>query len=77
MEKDGMYRVGIDIAPGTYRTGGKTEDQSDCYWARLNSLNETDEIENGMSGGPQEVLIKASDKAFLTHHCQPWVKLKS
>lgn len=75
METDGMYRVGIDIEPGTYRSGGKSEDTADCFWARLNSLNENDAIANGMSAGPQEVTVKASDRAFYTHHCQAWRKV--
>lgn len=75
METDGMYRVGIDILPGTYRSGGKSEEATYCFWARLKSLNENDFIDNGMSGGPQEVRVKPDDKAFYTHRCQPWQKV--
>jgi len=69
METDGTYRVGTDIVPGTYRSG-----TSDCYWARLNSLNETHIIDSNISTGPQAVMIQPSDRAFLTHSCQPWQK---
>jgi hypothetical protein len=73
METDGTYRVGADIVPGTYRSSGRSaEGASDCYWARLSSLNETDIIESNISIGAQEVTIPSSDKAFLTHSCQPW-----
>ncbi|WP_232070281.1 hypothetical protein [Mycobacterium noviomagense] len=75
METDGTYRVGTDIVLGTYRSGGKSsEGESDCYWARLNSLNPTDIIDNNISTGPQVVALQPSDKAFLTHSCQPWQK---
>jgi hypothetical protein len=75
MDTDGTYRVGTDIVLGTYRSGGRSaEGESDCYWARLNSLNPTDIIANNISTGPQVVEIQASDTAFLTHSCQPWHK---
>ena len=75
METDGTYRVGTDIVPGTYRSAGPSpEGASDCYWARLNSLNETHIIDSNISTGPQVVMIQSSDTAFLTHSCQPWHK---
>ena len=55
METDGMYRVGIDIVPGTYRSGGKSDDGLDCFWARLNSLNENDIISGNTSSSTQLV----------------------
>ncbi len=75
METDGTYRVGIDVVQGTYRSAGASpEGASDCYWARLNSLNETHIIDSNISTGPQVVVIQPSDNAFLTHSCQPWQK---
>jgi len=75
MDTDGTYRVGTDIVAGTYRSGGRSiEGESDCYWARLNSLNPTHIIANNISTGPQVVAIQPSDAAFLTHSCQPWQK---
>jgi hypothetical protein len=75
METDGTYRVGTDIVPGTYRSAGASpEGESDCYWARLNSLNPTHIINNNISTGPQVVTIQPSDRAFLTRSCQPWQK---
>src|SRR6476619_4716084 len=75
METDGTYRVGTDIVPGTYRSAGTSpEGATECYWARLSSLNETHIIENNISTGPQLVIIQPGDRAFLTHGCQPWQK---
>ena len=75
METDGTYRVGTDIVPGTYHSAGASpEGASDCYWARLSSLNETHIIDSNISTGPQVVMIQPSDRAFLTHSCQPWQK---
>jgi len=76
METDGTYRVGIDIVPGTYRSAGRSaEGESDCYWARLNSLKPSDIIDNNISTGPQVVVIQPGDAAFLTHSCQAWRKI--
>ena len=75
METDGTYRVGIDIVPGTYHSGGPSPGgESDCYWARLSSLNPTDIITNNISNGPQVVMIQPSDTAFQTRSCQTWQK---
>ena len=75
METDGTYRVGTDIVPGTYRSAGPSpEGASDCYWARLSSLNETHIIDSNISTGPQVVMIQPNDRAFLTHSCQPWAE---
>jgi hypothetical protein len=75
IETDGTYRVGTDIVPGTYRSGGTSpEGESDCYWARLRSLKPTDIIDSGISTGFQVVTIQPGDRAFVTHSCQTWQK---
>ncbi len=75
METDGTYRIGTDIVPGTYRSAGPSpEGGSDCYWARLSSLNSTHIIDNNIGTGPQVVMIQPSDRAFLTRSCQTWQK---
>ena len=75
IETDGMYRVGIDIEPGTYLSRGTSADgESDCYWARLRSLKPTDIINSDIGTGPQVVMIQPSDRAFVTHSCQTWQK---
>ena len=75
IETDGTYRVGTDIVAGTYRTAGPSpQGESDCYWARLDSLNPSHIIKNNISTGPEVVTIQPSDTAFLTRSCQPWQK---
>jgi hypothetical protein len=75
IETDGTYRVGVDILPGTYRSAGANpQGESDCYWARLNSLNPTHIIINGLGTGPQVVTVQPGDTAFLTHSCLSWQK---
>ncbi len=64
---DGIWLVGADIRPGTYRmTGG-----ADCYWARLSDLSGGGIIANGL-GANQIVSIAATDKAFETTRCGAW-----
>ena len=54
--------------------GNRPGGESDCYWARLHSLNSTDIITNDINTGPQTVKVLPSDTAFLTHSCQTWQK---
>lgn len=68
IETDGTFLVGTDIAPGLYRTPGS----SDCYWARLDSLDTSDIIDNNLSAGQQVVEILPTDRAFLTEGCSTW-----
>jgi hypothetical protein len=67
---DGLYQVGVDIAPGTYRSAGGTG----CYWARLKTLDTNSFIDSNLSDGPQVVQIQPTDEAFNTKDCQTWQK---
>ena len=67
----GTYRVGVDIAPGTYVAPGGTN----CYWERQSVFGgELDSIiANDLSRGGQVVTtISASDKGFKTSGCGTW-----
>jgi hypothetical protein len=71
---DGTYLVGVDIAPGTWRTAGASGSR-DCYWKRLASLDSSDIIDNEGSPGPQVTDIMPSDKAFSSSNCLTWQKV--
>jgi hypothetical protein len=72
---EGLYQVGVDIAPGIYRsTGADGSNPAGCYWARLKSFNTSDYIDSGISNSPQVVQIDPTDTAFKTNSCQPWQK---
>ncbi|MFO1539111.1 MAG: hypothetical protein ACKOTZ_01500 [Chloroflexota bacterium] len=64
---DGTWRVGVDIAPGTYRT----RSAESCYWARLSgfggSMDEV--IANGFDDGYAVVTIAAGDVGFESSGC--------
>ncbi|MGX1131187.1 hypothetical protein RKD49_003377 [Streptomyces glaucescens] len=70
----GMYRVGVDIAPGTYKSTGNTDDM--CYWERSkDSEHSLDSIiANNNVSGSAVVTISASDAYFKTSGCQDWKK---
>ena len=70
---DGVYLVGIDIAPGTWRT---TSGNSNCYWERDQDATGTlDDIINnyyGPSGGfvtiaPTDLQLQISDCGTLNY----------
>jgi len=68
---DGEYRVGSDIAAGTYRASGTGE----CYWARLKGFSgDLDDILANNAGRPGIVTIAASDAGFKTEGCGTWSK---
>ncbi|MCV7242026.1 hypothetical protein H7J83_04585 [Mycobacterium mantenii] len=70
IDKDGIYAVGSDIAPGIYSSGGPVGDGT-CYWKRTGNPDGA-LIDNAMSKKPQVVQIDPGDKAFKTSGCQPW-----
>ncbi|HWT48848.1 MAG TPA: hypothetical protein VN255_09815 [Mycobacterium sp.] len=70
IDKDGVYAVGTDIAPGTYSSAGPV-DNGTCYWKRMGNPDGA-LIDNAMTKKPQVVQIEPTDKAFKTSGCQPW-----
>jgi hypothetical protein len=76
---DGTYVVGTDIKPGLYKTSGPADTGAlaNCYWERDRDLSGGMDsiIANDNASGPTTVQISASDKAFKTSGCAPWVKV--
>jgi hypothetical protein len=68
---NGTYRVGRDIAPGTYRVRRPAHA---CYWARLSGFSGkvTDVKANDFGSGFMVVTIRRHDKGFQTSHCGRW-----
>ncbi len=74
---DGSYEVGVDIAPGTYRTSGPTAGSPFCSYARLKTAgasyadaSQVLQLENVM--GPAVVTIQPSDGGFFSQLCGTW-----
>ncbi|MGW1775044.1 hypothetical protein [Streptomyces sp. NPDC002104] len=74
--KAGMLKVGVDIAPGTYKSAGSTEDGSGCYWERTKDATGSLDtiIANDNPEGQAVVTIAAGDGFFKTTDCQDWKK---
>ncbi|MEU0410229.1 hypothetical protein ABZ307_20745 [Streptomyces griseorubiginosus] len=70
----GMFRVGADIAPGTYRSTGNTDDS--CYWERTKDAEHGIDsiLANDNVNGTAVVRIGASDGYFKTAGCKDWKK---
>ncbi|MER6674919.1 hypothetical protein [Streptomyces sp. NPDC000983] len=70
----GMLRVGVDIAPGTYKSNGNADDA--CYWERSKNADHSIDsiIANNNVTGTAVVTISASDAYFKTSGCQDWKK---
>jgi hypothetical protein len=70
---DGIWTVGEEIKPGTYKAQGSG---STCYWARLSGLSGGlgDIIANYLGSAKTTVEIHKSDAAFETTGCGEWVR---
>jgi hypothetical protein len=69
---DGMYIIGTDVTPGTYRNTGA----QGCYYARLSGFGGTvdDILANNNVETATIVTISASDKGFQSNGCGTWTK---
>jgi hypothetical protein len=62
----GIWKVGVDIEPGTYSSRGGDS----CSWKRLNADGST--IDRNPSRGNQTVTIASTDDDFSTDGCGTW-----
>ncbi len=65
---DGVFEVGVDMKPGTYKTGGS----GNCYYAVLADANGNNIKSNNITAGPATVSVVAGDY-FETTRCADWV----
>jgi len=68
----GMFRVGSDIAPGTYRSTGNKDDS--CYWERAKDADHSlhSIIANDNVTGTAVVTLSPRDAYFRTTGCGDW-----
>lgn len=64
---DGVFQVGIDMKPGTYRMAGAS-----CYWSINGDANGNNIIANNNVEGPALVEVQ-SGQFFETSRCDEWV----
>jgi len=74
---DGVWVVGADVQPGTYRSTGPASRY--CMWSRHNTLagGPMDGIiaSDGSSAGGVLVTIQPTDKVFRTRGCVPFQRV--
>ena len=78
--KDGVYRVGLDIAPGTYETDigeaiyRKGEFVPACSWQRLSGFSHEYEhaLGSGFAHGEHTVTIEPTDVGLASENCGEW-----
>lgn len=69
---DGIWTVGVDIEPGTYRA---TDVSDDCYWAVLVSgTNGSDIVDNGIPGGGNPTVTVREGQDFESSGCGDWTR---
>lgn len=64
---DGFYTVGVEIAPGSWRSTGVGDD---CYWERLSKYQDINDNHFGRAGG--SVYINSADFEVHFHDCGMW-----
>ena len=72
---DGMYEVGVDIVPGTYRSLGRAP--LETMWQRVSDFSgtETAMIAFGIFQGPCIVTIAATDRGFESVNSGGWKRI--
>lgn len=68
--KDGVYLVNQQVAPGTYRSTGKS---TSCYWQRSGESDNILDNHFGLAGGV--VTIQPTDYQFESKRCGPWIAI--
>ena len=70
--RNGVFQIGTDIAPGTYRAPGSDR----CYWARLSNFTGTSNIlANHFGPGQVIVTIERTDVGFESSNCGRWTRI--
>jgi hypothetical protein len=77
---DGTVLVGVDVAPGVYRSAPQTRTTGTvrtCSWERLSGTTGAlgDTIASDRSDGPSVVTILPTDVAFRTQFCGSWTRV--
>lgn len=68
---DGLFVVGVDIAPGVYRTAGSAGGRLGSF-ALLKSTSTRDVLEFNTVKGPTTITVGPSVRAVHVTRCQPW-----
>lgn len=70
---DGIFEVGVDISPGTYRALG--EESKAIMWARLSDFSGNGVLATGCVRGPCIVTVLPTDRGFESHCSGGWSRI--
>jgi len=72
--QDGTYLVGVDIAPGVWRTPGGDS----CYWQRVSGFSGdfSELLANDLPSGSAIVEILPTDAGFSATRCGIWTRVE-
>lgn len=75
---DGVYSVGDEAAPGTYKSAGPSMADGVCVWSTYSTMvNDYDSLlDSNSSMGKLYAVISTGAAAFETMGCSTWVKVK-
>lgn len=73
--KDGTYLVGIDIAPGTWKSDGGMASDSLCYAQTTDKAGKTIEGTVGLGGGSVTFKISPDAYKFMADGCGTWKRI--
>lgn len=73
--EEGQWEVGVDVAPGRYKTTAAVDADGMCYW-KITTTGKPDNIVNNdiVSGGKPVVTIKKGQD-FTTQDCGTWARV--
>lgn len=71
--REGVWLVGTDIEPGTYRTSAEAS-SGYCYWAIEDGSNFSHIVDNDIVTGGRPTVTLQSGQQFTTHDCGSWLK---
>jgi hypothetical protein len=67
---DGLFLIGVDVQPGTYKTDGPDGSNSGgCYWSRSDTRGSV--IQNDVINEPGSVTVKKGER-MDSAGCLPW-----
>jgi hypothetical protein len=71
---NGVFRVGAEVAPGTYRSAGPDSPGGTCSWSTHRTLGASvsDMVDGNTSTGQLYVVIPSTVAAFESAGCQTW-----
>jgi hypothetical protein len=69
---NGVFRVGTEIAPGTYYTQGPVNPRFMCTWITRRTVGGNDIADGNYTQGPQYARVPVTVAVFETFGCQPW-----